>query len=305
MALADLLTAAITNSGHAGPKPDDDELDLFGMTHIGKVRKQNQDHFLICTVHQQLLIHGTSFPDPSKLKVRGQRFATFLLVADGVGGSAGGGEASQLTIETIAKYVSTTMRGFQAVGAQKEEQLLESLRAAAREAHKAVRAEAVDSGETKMATTLTLAIAVWPRAYIMQIGDSRCYYYVDGALKLVTRDQTIAQDLVDQGVLPADRAAKSPFSHVLARAIGSEEATPEVTALDLDWHCLFLLCSDGLTKHVSNEEIEAHIKVMTSSEQLCRALVDLALERGGTDNVTVLVGRPKQRSGDRTSAGGG
>src|ERR1700682_1500502 len=104
MALADLLTAVIS-SEHARPKPRDDELDLFGITNVGKVRKENQDHFLICTVHQQLVVHGTSFPDPDKLQVRGERFATIMLVADGVGGTAGGGEASQLTVQTIARYV--------------------------------------------------------------------------------------------------------------------------------------------------------------------------------------------------------
>jgi PPM family protein phosphatase len=295
MALADLLTAAISSSANAGPKPHDDELDLFGLTDIGKVRKENQDHFLICTVHQQLQIHGTSFPDPGRLQVRGERFASIMLVADGVGGAAGGREASQLAVETIAKYVSSTMNCFQTAGTHKEAQLLDSLRAAAHEAHAAVRAEAIESHAPRMATTLTLAIAVWPRAYIMQVGDSRCYFFSQGALRLVTRDQTIAQDLVDQGVLPADRAATSPFSHVLARAIGSDEATPEVTALDLDWNCLLLLCSDGLTKHVSNVEIESQIKAMTSSEQLCRSLLELALERGGTDNITILVGRPTQR----------
>lgn len=296
MAIADLLSAVIS-AEHAGPKPRDDEIDLFGLTHIGKVRKENQDHFLICTVHQQLAIHGTSFPDPGKLQLRGERLAAILLVADGVGGTLGGREASQLTVETIARYVSSTMRGFHAASAHKEEQLLESLRAAAREAHAAVRAEAAGHGASKMASTLTLAITVWPRAYIMQIGDSRCYFYNNGALRLVTRDQTVAQDLVDQGVLPAARAAASPFSNVLARAIGADEATPEVTGITLGWGCLLLLCSDGLTKHVTDPEIEQQIKNMKSSEQLCRTLVDMAMERGGSDNITVLVGRPKDRTG--------
>ncbi|HLA91177.1 MAG TPA: protein phosphatase 2C domain-containing protein [Gemmatimonadaceae bacterium] len=296
MALSDLISAAITSGGEPGPKPRDDELDLFGMTHTGKVRTENQDHFLMCTVHQQLVVHYTSFPDPGKLPVRGERFASILLVADGVGGATAGREASQLTIETIARYVSSTMRCFQGtVGPTSEEQLLESLRAAAREAHAAVRAEAAGRGASKMATTLTLAIQVWPYSYVMQVGDSRAYYYVNDNLRLVTRDQTLAQDLVDQGVLPADRVSRSPFRHVLARAIGADEATPEVTRIGLNWGCVLLLCSDGLTKHVSDGEILSEIRAMTSSEQLCRSLVDLALERGGSDNVTVLAGRPIQK----------
>jgi protein phosphatase len=149
-----------------------------------------------------------------------------------------------------------------------------------------------------MATTLTLAIVVWPSAYEVQVGDSRCYYYSEGKLRQITRDQTMAQDLVDQGVIPKDQMAASPFSHVLASAIGGSEASPEVTRLDIRRRgSVVLLCSDGLTKHVTDDEIAAHLKTMESAEQVCRALVDLALERGGSDNITVLVGRalPQER----------
>ena len=292
MSLAELLTSAITSV--AGPKPLDEEIDAFGITHIGKVRKENQDHFLICTINQQLTILGTSFPTPEKLALRGERFGSIWLVADGVGGASAGREASQLTVETIARYVSSTMRCFQSPGGPPDEaDLLKSLSAAAKEAHDVVRAEAAGRGQSKMATTLTLGLFVWPVAYIMQIGDSRCYNWVDGKLRLVTRDQTLAQDLVDQGVLPLDRAAKSPFRHVLARAIGAEEATPEVTRIELRRSTRILFCSDGLTKHVSDEEIEEQVKTSTSSEQLCRTLLQMALDRGGSDNVTILAGRVK------------
>jgi protein phosphatase len=290
MSLAELVASAI--SATPGPKPRDDQLDLFGITDIGKVREENQDHFLIATVHQQLVIHGTSFPDPEKLPVRGQRFASIMLVADGVGGAAAGGEASQLTVESIARYVSSTMNCFQTQQTQAdEESLLEALRAAALQAHGAVRAEAAGRGELKMASTLTLGLFVWPVGYIMQIGDSRCYHWTNGKLHLVTRDQTIAQDLVDQGVLPIERMAKSPFRNVLARAIGADEATPEVTRIDLSPDIRVLFCSDGLTKLVSDEEIGEQVALSRSSEQLCRTLLAMALDRGGSDNVTILAAR--------------
>ena len=147
-----------------------------------------------------------------------------------------------------------------------------------------------------MATTLTLAIVVWPWAYVVQVGDSRCYHYWDGALQQVTRDQTVAQDLVDSGVLKPERAATSPFSRVLASSIGGDEASPVLTRLDIRQRgCVLLLCSDGLTTHVSDAEIAAQARTMESSEQLCRSLLDLALERGGTDNITVVVGRARGR----------
>ena len=143
-----------------------------------------------------------------------------------------------------------------------------------------------------MATTLTLAIVIWPWVYVVQVGDSRCYHYLNGTLKQVTRDQTMAQALVDQGALAPELLATSPLSHVLVSAIGGQAAMPEVTRLDIrDRNSVLLLCSDGLTKHVSDEEIAAQIGGMQSSEQLCHTLLDLALERGGSDNVTILAGR--------------
>lgn len=277
----------------AVPKPRDDELDLFGLTHVGKVRKTNQDHFLLCTVHPQVLMHATSLPNPDELPLRGQRLATIMLVADGVGSGSGGGEASQLAAESITRYVSSTLRCYHAAGAAKQGEFEEALRTAAFEAHAAVRAEsATHTNASTMATTLTLAIIIWPWMYVVQVGDSRCYHYVDGALQQVTRDQTMAQSLVDQGVLPLEKLKQSPFGNVLTSAIGGEAATPELTRIDLkNRSTVVLLCSDGLTKHVSNAEIAEQIGAMTSAQQLCHTLLDLALERGGSDNITILSGR--------------
>jgi serine/threonine protein phosphatase PrpC len=283
---------AETTWAEFGARPRDDELDLFGITHVGKVRTENQDHFLVATVHPELVIHETSLPAAASLPIHGTRLATVMLVADGVGGSAGGREASQLAIETITRYVSSTLRCYHAAGSSQEEEFVSALRAAALEAHSAVRAESAARADAKrMATTLTLFIAVWPWAYVVQVGDSRCYHYHNGTLAQLTKDQTIAQDLVDQGVLAPERVSKSPFSNVLASAIGADEALPVVTRVKMDGRGVFLLCSDGLTKHVGDPEISAELKALTSSEQSCRRLLDLALERGGSDNITVLIAR--------------
>lgn len=289
MALTQARTTSVPTA--ASPRPKDEELDLFGLTHPGKVRAENQDHFLVCTVHPQVIIHGTSLPDPDSLPLLGQRLATIMLVADGVGGAAAGGEASQLAVESITRYVATTLRCYHAAGASGDEEFLTALRTAALEAHAAVK-EAGQGDAKKRATTLTLGIFVWPWLYVVQVGDSRCYYYWDGELRQVTRDQTMAQDLVARGALPPERAAASPFSHVLVSAIGSAEATPEVSRIDIRQRgCVLLFCSDGLTKHVSDAEIAQQLGKMESSEQVCHALCDLALERGGSDNITVVVGR--------------
>lgn len=292
MAVIDMHTASIPVT--PGQRPRDDELDLFGLTHVGKVRKTNQDHFLLCTVHPKVVVHNTSLPNADALPLLGDRLATIMLVADGVGGRAAGADASQLAVETITSYVSSTLRCYHAAGsATNEGEFEEALRTAAISAHAAVRAEAATvTDHDGMATTLTLCIVIWPWVYVVQVGDSRCYRFLNGKLRQITRDQTMAQALVDQGVLPADKASKTPFSNVLVSAIGGEAATPEVSRFDIrDRNSVLLLCSDGLTKHVSDEEITAHLAAMTSSEQACRTLLDLTLERGGSDNITILIGR--------------
>jgi protein phosphatase len=272
-------------------RPRDVELDLFGITHIGLVRKENQDHFMLCTVHPQVVVHGTSLPDADKLPLRGERLATYMLVADGVGGGSGGGDASRLALETITEYVASSLRSYHAAGAASDGEFYQAMTAAALEAHQAVRQRALNDPDHKMATTLTLAVAVFPWMYVIQVGDSRCYRYWNGELTQMTRDQTIAQALVDQGIMPAERAETSPFSHVLSSAIGGDTATPAVTRIDIPRGCVILLATDGLTKHVSTAEIKAHVEAMTSSEQLCRALLQLVLDRGATDNVTLIAAR--------------
>jgi protein phosphatase len=289
---------ATPTASAADDRPRDDELDLFGLTHPGRVRADNQDQFLLCTVHPQVVVHGTSLPEPEALTVRGQRLATLLLVADGVGGSAAGSRASHLAAEAVTRYVASSLRSYNAAGAPGEGEFISALRAAAIEAHEAVRAEASARTDAReMATTLSLGIVVWPWMYVVQVGDSRCYVYQDGVLRQVTRDQTLAQELVDQGVLSPERAHASPLNHVLSSAIGAPEAVPEITRVDVRQRgCVILVCTDGLTKHVTDAEIAAHLGQMASAEQLCRTLLQLALDRGGSDNITLVVGRALRRA---------
>jgi serine/threonine protein phosphatase PrpC len=278
------------------PRPRDDELDLFGLTHPGLVRAENQDQFLLCTVHPQVVVHGTSLPNPDGLAVRGTRLATILLVADGVGGSAAGSVASRLATEAVTRYVASTLR-YHAAGSSSEEEFVRSLHAAATEAHDAVRAESLARPDrAQMATTLSLGVVVWPWLYVLQVGDSRCYCFQNGALRQVTRDQTLAQDLVERGVLSRERAKASPLNHVLSSAIGASEAAPEVSRVDVAVRgTVVLVCSDGLTKHVSDAEIAEQLRTLESAEQACRTLLALALDRGGTDNITIVIGRARRR----------
>lgn len=281
----------------ASVRPADEELDLFGITHKGYVRAENQDHFLVSTVHPQVVVHGTSLPSLDGLPLLGTRLATVLVLADGVGGAAAGSDAARLATEAVMRYVASTLRSYHAAGDGSDEELLNALTAASLEAHDAVRREAALRGHNLMATTLTVSIAVWPWAYVTQVGDSRGYLYTRGELRQLTRDQTVAQALLDQGLIDPARLENSPLKNVLASAIGAEEALPVVTRFDISERgSLILLCSDGLTKHVADAEIAEQIRTMKSSEQLVNDLLDLALSRGGSDNITIIAGRAPLKS---------
>ena len=272
--------------------PRDDEVDVFGLTHLGKVRKTNQDNFLICSLHKQMRVHYTSLPEVGRLPLWGERLAYLAMVADGVGSGLGGGEASRHTIEVVAQYVTESMHCYYTADATDEQAFCDSLQEAAMHCHQSVAEKAEADPERRgMATTLTMLISVWPVTYLLQVGDSRCYLLRESALTQITRDQTMAQELVDQGVLTVSTADNTQWAHVLSSAIGGRQTAPVVTRIDRMWDDVILLCSDGLTKHVSDDRIRERLITMRSSKQVCEDLLQDALDDGGSDNITVLVGR--------------
>lgn len=287
--MSDAKTGSAIAQAQSSPKPRDEELDFFGLTHTGLVRRDNQDHYLVSTLHKAVRVRSTSLPNPELFELPSQRIASFGMVADGVGGHHGGETASRAAVETIADYVKETMNAFYAADENDEHAFFSALQDAAQASHLAVIERATATGQATAATTLTLFVAVWPSLYILHVGDSRLYLYRGGALRQLTRDQTMAQDLVDSGVLGKEQATRSPLAHVLTSAIGGSETSPDVSRATLEWGDVLLLCTDGLTKHVSDDRIAEQLGHMTSSEQVARTLVDDALAGGGSDNVTVLV----------------
>jgi protein phosphatase len=276
----------------AGPKPADSEIDVFGLTHPGKVRRENQDHFLICQLRKQIHVHSTSLPDRRGLPLESERLAMLVMVADGVGGSEAGEAASRTTLETVTRYASESIECYYRADPADDRAFSRALTDAALRCHEDLRRLGDPGrGRTRPATTLTLFLGVWPRAYLVQVGDSRYYLLRGGRLVQVTRDQTMAEDLVQQGVLSRTQAARTPWANVLSSAIGGSAAKPVVTRIDQDRSHVHLICSDGLTRHVSDERIADRLRTMTSAKQVCEALLEDALEGGGTDNVTVIVGR--------------
>ncbi len=281
-------------SGGIPRKPRDSELDVFGVTNVGKVRKQNQDHFLIASLHKHLAIHHTSIPLESLRTGDTDRLAFLAMVADGVGGTAGGEEASRFALDAITAYIVRSMHCYYTADPQNDDEFVEVLQEGAMRVHAKLTEHGTAESREGMATTLTALLGVWPRAYILQVGDSRYYTLRHGRLHQVSRDQTVAEDLVDAGVIKRSDPGHAKWSHVLSSAIGGPEASPVVYAVENDWGVVHLLCSDGLTKHVSDEQIGERLRTMTSSHQACQALLQDALDGGGSDNITVIIGRAVQ-----------
>jgi protein phosphatase len=278
----------------ADRKPRDEEIDVWGMTHQGNVRKSNEDHFLIGSLRHQLAIHSTSIPESQISNLGGERVAFLAMIADGVGGRSGGEEASRLALEEVSLYVSQSTQCFYERSGGGEP-MIDLLQRAASSSHERVQKRAAEQGRKGMATTLTLWIGVWPWFYLLQVGDSRYYLFADDTLTQVSRDQTMAQELVDQGVLARSALATSPLSNVLSSSLGGPQTAPMVTRIASEWPYIHLLCSDGLTKHVSDEQIADRLRNIGTSKEACELLIEDALAGGGTDNITVIVGQAKKR----------
>ncbi|MGH7592818.1 MAG: PP2C family protein-serine/threonine phosphatase, partial [Gemmatimonadales bacterium] len=246
-------------------------------------------------LHQRLDIVATSLP-AANLSLDTDRIAFVAMIADGVGGGENGEEASRLALEEATEYLAQCSDCYYHADAGAET-FVETLQAAATRCHARVvdHAAAIDN-RRGMATTLTMYLGVWPWIYLLQVGDSRYYLFRDGKLGQISRDQTMAQELVDQGVMTRTAAFSSRWANVLSSSIGGQQTAPVVTRLPSDWANVHLMCSDGLTKHVSDDQIAERLRTMQSAKQVCETLLQDALDAGGTDNISVIVGRTIEKS---------
>lgn len=269
------------------------EIDAFGLTHPGRVRTTNNDHFLIASFHRNLRVHHTSLSTPLG-DVETQSRGFLMLVADGVGGLATAGEGSAVAVTTLTQHLLHATEICSALILLDEAGTGEMLRAAVMQAHDALVAWGNAEGG-RPATTLTMFAGFWPRAFVVHVGDSRLYRLRDDSLERFTADQTYEQLMLEAGAIKPGGPESQRLRNVLWSAVGNDEVVPQVRLIDLTRRDVTMLCSDGLTRHVTDDEIREHLMRQISAEETCRSLVDLALARGGTDNVTVVVGRVRSR----------
>ncbi len=272
-------------------------VDAFGLTDRGLVRDGNDDHFLIAAVSKSIEVRQTNLPSDAIAHEFAGAGGYLLAVADGVGGRPEGDVASQRTLSAMLSYVGKAATCFQSLDTSAEHALLEKLEAVVREVHAGLVDEYGGITSKLPATTLTLVLLVWPRAYYVQVGDSRAYIRRGGRLQRLTRDQTLGEFMVSLGAWTEEQARTASTAETLSSAIGGSDLEPVVGLIDLVPGDSLLLCTDGLTKHVSDDEIAAALTQADSAEATGRKLVSDALADGGTDNVTVVVVRTTPAAG--------
>ncbi len=269
------------------------EVDVGALSHVGKVRKNNEDHFLVGRLGRSLEPMMTNVP-PDFLPQRLDEVGYGFLVADGMGGAVAGEVASALAVNVLIDVVGETAAWGRRIDADEAKLLMERLGNYYNEIHSRLIEEAQsDPRLAGMGTTLTVAYSFCKDLFVAHVGDSRAYLFRQDELHQLTCDHTLAQALAARGQIAPEAVAGHRFKHVLTNVLGGHAGPvqTEIQHIRLEQGDRLLLCSDGLTDMVSDAQIAHVLSHIQGSDQSCRALVDLALEAGGRDNVTVVSAR--------------
>jgi protein phosphatase len=268
-------------------------IDVAATTHEGHVRPNNEDHYLVIRFGRSLQSLGTNV-DASLLPSSYNLTGYGMVVADGLGGMSGGEVASRTALTKLVELVTETpdwIFGFEDI--EKVETILNRAKERFLKIDEALKNKADhDASLSGMGTTLTVAMSLGNNLVIGHIGDSRAYLFRDGNLTQLTKDHTVAQELIDAGLSGTDPVARS-MRHVLTAALGSmgSRIQPEVRRLRLKENDQLLLCTDGLSDMVDEKTIASMLRNATSSAKVCEDLKTVALAAGGTDNLTLIVAR--------------
>ncbi len=255
-------------------------LRVYGCTDVGQLRDHNEDNFLVADLSN---VVGASDGGTATIEVGSG--GVLLAVCDGMGGAAAGEIASQLAVDIIHERMA---RG---AGNRDRDQLGLDIVEALEEAGVRILAESNKNRACRgMGTTATVAALVDTTLLFGQVGDSRAYVMRDGRLVQVTRDQSLVNQLIEAGQLTAEEAESFEHSNIILQALGTQDAVQvDLTYVELCRGDVLLICSDGLSGMVRNEDLRAVLLEHTDPAEACQVLVEAANRAGGHDNITVVV----------------
>ncbi len=282
------------------------KMECFGLTDTGRKRPANEDQFLIADLNKSMRVHQTSLGLDHQTRLFGNSQGKLLAVADGMGGHVAGQRASQLVVDSLVNYALNTLHWYFRLDADNDKDFRDDLKAALQHCQTMLERDVQATPQRRgMGTTLTLAYIIWPRMYVVHVGDSRCYLFRDGKLEQITRDHTMAQLLKEsmddrpEQDEPEDEPP-SRWSNTLWNAISADDSglEPDVYSANLEFGDTVLLCTDGLTKHVDKSRLIELLSSRDSNEVLCQRLIDEANSHGGSDNITVVLSRFQEATED-------
>jgi PPM family protein phosphatase len=262
-------------------------------TDPGKVRGNNEDHFLVARLSKSMEVCQTSLPGDGKTQISEEE-GYLVVVADGMGGAAAGERASALAIESVEAFVQDTLKWFLHLSGTDEHLLLAELRESLERADRTIIERARSNPALRgMGTTLTMAYSVATDLFVVHAGDSRAYLFRDGELEQLTSDHTLVQALVDGGAITPEDARRHNRRHVVTNVVGGprQGVHAEIHKLEIQDGDTLIFCTDGLTEPVEDAAIAEVLNGHPDPQDACNHLVELALGNGGPDNVTVVVAR--------------
>jgi serine/threonine protein phosphatase PrpC len=263
----------------AGPQID---IEIFGKTDVGLIREHNEDNFLVADVTAGVRSNDGKAP----LKVAVGDKGALLLVCDGMGGAAAGEVASQMAVDSIYEALAVAPP-------LPRDPFARLVRRAVEHANERIFIQSRDNqSERGMGTTCTVAALMDSTLVVGQIGDSRCYVLREGRLAQVTKDQSLAWQLIEAGAMTLEEAKAFEHANIILQALGVQERVEVVLSqVSLRKGDVALLCSDGLHGPVSDEELLAVLVSEPSLEKAASMLIQKALDRDGPDNITVVLAR--------------
>jgi protein phosphatase len=269
------------------------QVDVAGLSHVGKVREANEDHFVVVRAGRYFDVLQTNLPE-GEVPARSEEVLHAMVVADGMGGARGGAVASRLALRTLVNLLLSRPDWILRIDDKRAKEVMRRAVERRRQIDVAIGAHAAgDPALSGMGTTMTAAASLGADLFVVHVGDSRAYLLRGGRLRQLTRDQTVVQLLLDAGELTREEAASHFMRHALLQAVGRHQGdlVVEVQRLKLaDGDCI-LLCTDGLTEPVPDARIAEVLGRPGPAGEACRALVGLALDGGGKDNITAVVAR--------------
>ncbi len=272
------------------PPPTPITVRSHGLTDRGRVRPTNEDHFLIAELARTLFVRQTSLPQPDTQF--GRNRGHILMIADGMGGHQAGEVASALTLASIEAFILHLLRRFSNLQVNDEQTVLLDFQRALRQADERLAEESAHHPEfAGMGTTLTLAFVSGWKLFLVHAGDSRCYLYRGDRLQQLTVDHTVAGELARRGVIQPEQVGHHQFRHVVTNVLGGGHAgvQADVQCVDLEANDVLLLCSDGLSDMVPDEQIADILGRQSDPRIACEHLVAAANANGGRDNITAVV----------------